>query len=362
MKKGIWSILLALVLAISLVVIGCPPAPVEPVKPPAPPPPPEPVRFEWRAQSIYPSGFPGFDINLRFAERVKKLSGGRLDIKIFPIGAIVPAFESFDAVSRGVMEMHFKTPLWWGGKDPVMPLLTGLPGGLKYGHQIDSWYWNQGGIEIAREVYAKHNIYFVGPWSFGRLPLGAEILHSRVPLHKVEDIKGLKVRSAGVSARYFAALGASVVTVPGPEIYTALKLGTVDAAEYLGAATNFEYGLHEVASYVILPGLHARTMVDDVAVNMDAWKKLPPDLQGILEAVTREYSQVMANEYELLDHAALEKMKKLGVKVIEWSPAEIAKAIAKARELWKELAAASPLSAKVVESQIKYMKLVGIID
>jgi TRAP-type mannitol/chloroaromatic compound transport system substrate-binding protein len=356
-KKRILLIPLTLVLAMSLIVIGCPP--VEPVEVPEP----EPVPiFNWRAQSIYPSGFTGFEINQRFVDRIRELSGGRLNIILHPIGAIVPAFESFDAVSDRVIEMHLKTPLWWGGIEPVMPIFTGLPAGLKYGHQIDSWFWNQGGIEIAREAYARHNIYFVGPLAFGRPPLGAEILHSRIPIRTVEDISGLKVRSAGVGARYFATLGASIVTVPGPEIYTALMLGTVEAAEYLGAATNWEYGLHEVAPYVILPGLHARTMVDDVAVNMDAWKELPADLQAILEAVTREFSQVMANEFELRDHEAIRKMEEFGIEIIEWSPAEVTKATSMAMRLWEELAARDPLSAKAVESQMAYMRLVGIIE
>ena len=359
MKKRVSLIALGLLLTISLVVVGCPPPP-----PPADmvDPPPVPQVFQWRAQSIYPPGFPGFYLNQRFVDRIRELSDGRLDITLYPIDAIVPAFESFDKVSKRVIEMHLKTPLWWGGIEPVMPVLTGLPAGLKYGHQIDSWFWNQGGIEIAREAYARHNIYFVGPMAFGRPPLGAEILHSLVPIHTVADIRGLKVRSAGVGARYFEALGASIVTVPGPEVYTALMLGTVDAAEYLGAATNWEYGLHEAAPYVILPGLHARTMVDDVAVNMDAWKELPADLQAILEAVTREFSQIMANEYELLDHEAIRKMEEFGVEIIEWAPAEVAKATRLAMKLWEELAAEDPLSAKAVESQMEYMRLVGIID
>lgn len=316
--------------------------------------------FEWTAQAIYTPEDPGYEIQEEFTQRVYEMSGGRIDIELHPIGSIVDAMETFDAVSDGVLEVGMKTPMWWPGKEPVCNLLTSLPGTFTHAYQLDSWYWEWGGIDIAREAYARHNIKFVGPAVFGVPPIGAEIVHSHEPIESIDDYEGMSVRSGGAAAVWFEGLGASIVTLPGPEIYSALEKGVVDAAEWVSPSSNWALGLHEAADYVIIPGLHTLLMASEVTVNMDEWEKLPPDLQAIMEAAVREYSTSKAQTLEVIDHEYLERMEEY-VEIIELDDEEIERATEYAQTLFDEFVE-DELSERALESQKEYMEMIGILD
>lgn len=348
----------AMVSMVLLLVAGCgkkdTPAVVEAVATP------EKV-FKWRAQGIYTPGDPGLEIQQSFVDRVRELSDGRIDITLHPIGAIVGPFETFDNVATGVLEVGMKTPMWWPGKEPAMNLFTSLPGSFSHAYQLDAWYWEHGGIELAREAYAKHNLFFVGPAIFGVPPIGAEIVHSRRPIHSIDDYKGLKIRSGGAAAKWFEGLGASIVSLPGPEIYAALEKGVVDAAEWVSPNSNYALGLHEAAPYVITPGLHTSLMASEVIVSLDEWNELPDDLKAIMEVAVKELSIRKAQRFEKLDHYYLERMKEHGVEVIEWAPEEIARAVQYSMTLWESFAT-DDLSKRVLDSQVAYLKMAGMID
>jgi len=294
---------------------------------------------------------------------VETATGGRIKIDMQPIGAIVGPFEVFDALSEGVIDLSLKTSMWWGGYEPVMNILTSLPASFEHWYQLDFWYWQFGGIDIAREAYGRHNIYFVGPAVFGTPPLGAEIVHSNVPIRSIDDYAGVKIRSGGAAAKWFEGLGASVVTVSGPEIYSALETGVVDAAEWVGPTLNWGLSLHEAADYIIVPGLHTPLMQNEIAVNMDRWNELPEDLQLILELCAKEYSRMRAMNHEPLDHYYLEQMIDYGVEVINWydTPEEIERAKQYSLELWEEFAV-DDLSRKALDSQLEYMRMIGLVD
>jgi len=354
---------LAIMLILLFVVSGCAPAPApEPVPPDGAPAPAAPQQiFKWRAQGIHTPGDPGLEIQQAFVDRVRELSAGRIDITLHPIGAIVPPFETFDAVATRAIEIGMKTPMWWCGKEPATILLTSLPGSFTHAYQLDAWYWEHGGIDIAREAYGKHNIYFVGPAVFGVPPTGAEIVHSRVPIRSIDDYKGLKVRSGGAAAKWFEGLGASIVSLPGPEIYPALEKGVVDAAEWVSPNSNFALGLHEAAPYVIMPGFHTPLMASEVIVNMDAWNELPDDLKAIMETATKELSARKAQRFENLDHDALGKMREQGVEIIVWTPAELARAKEYSMGIWEGFAV-DDLSRRALDSQLEYMRMIGLIE
>jgi len=318
--------------------------------------------FRWTAVGIHTPGEAAHAWEQEFAQMVEKASGGRIKITLHPIGAVVHPFETFDAVATGAVDLSLKTSMWWPGKEPAMNLLTSLPGSFTHWYQLDFWYWQHGGIEIAREAYRKHNIYFVGPAVFGVPPIGAEIVHSHVPIRSIDDYRGLKVRSGGAAAKWFEGLGASIVPLPGPELYPALEKKVVDAAEWVGPTLNWGLALHEVAPYVIIPGLHTPLMQNEVAVNMDSWNELPDDLKAIVELCAKDYSRTRAMKHEALDVYYLERMKEYGVQVINWydTPKEIERAMAYSRTLWEGFAV-DDLSRKALNSQMEYMKLIGLV-
>lgn len=365
-KKKYFLILLVLACAMLFAVTGCDqeaappddtendtgviPAPAEPEK-----------VFKWIAVGIHTPGEDAHAWEQELMNVIEEASGGRIQIELHPIGAIVPPFETFDAVSTGAIDLSLKTSMWWGGKEPVMNILTSLPGSFTHWYQLDFWYWAYGGIDIAREAYGKHNIYFVGPAVFGVPPIGAEIVMSHVPIRNIDDYRGLKVRSGGAAAKWFEGLGASVVPMPGPELYPALEKKVVDAAEWVGPTLNWGLGLHEVVDYVIMPGLHTPLMQNEVAVNMDSWNELPDDLKIIVELAAKEYSRMRAMHHEKLDHYYLQQMKDYGLEVIVWTPEEIARGMEYSRSIWEDFAV-DELSRKALDSQMEYMKMIGLIE
>lgn len=361
MKIKLFVMLLIMAVAALPVLSGCAEEPAAPTNDNgAPTAQPDEV-FEWQAQGIYTPGDPGLEVQQAFVDRVYELSAGRLDITLQPIGAVVDPMETFDAVADGVLEVGMKTPMWWPGKEPVCNLLTSLPGSFTHAYQLDAWYWEHGGIDIAREAYGNHGIYFVGPAIFGVPPIGAEIVHSHEPIYSIDDYDGLKVRSGGAAAHWFEGLGASIVNLPGPEIYPALERGVVDAAEWVSPNSNWALGLHEAADYVITPGMHTLLMASEVTVNMDDWESLPPDLQAIMEVATKELSVMKAQRFEDLDHEFLQRMADDYVEVIEWEDEEIQRATEYAQTLWDDFAT-DDLSEQALESQREYMRKIGIID
>ena len=364
MRKKALTVSLAIMLVLLIVAAGCAPAPApEPVPPgevPAPVAVPEEVH-EWVAVGMHTPGEAAHAFEQELMQIIEEATGGRIQIELHPIGALVPPFETFDAVSTGAVDLSLKTPMWWGGKEPATVLLTGLPGSFTHWYQIDFWYWRHGGIDLAREAYAKHNIYFVGPAAFGVPPLGAEMVMSRVPIRNIDDYRGLKVRSGGAAAKWFEGLGASIVSLPGPELSAALEKGVVDAAEWVGPTLNWGLGLHEVADYGIIPGLHSPLMVNEFAVNMDSWNALSPELQRIVELAAKEYSRMRAMHHEALDHEHLQKMIDFGVEIIQWTPEEIARGMEYSRGIWEGFAV-DELSRRVLDSQMEYMRMIGLIE
>lgn len=355
MKKKIMLIPLALCLALSLVTIGCPP--VEPeVQPPVAP---EPVEvFRWRVQTAWPSGFLPYVEFVRFTERLEELTGGRLIIEPFPAGAIVSLPEKFDAVIAGVFEGYQCWASLRAGKDAAFASIPGVTMGFPEIWQLDAWFWEWGGIELTRQLYAQFGLFYVGPQMYGTEPL-----HFIKPVHSIADLPGLKIRTpAGMTADLIDRLGASVVILPGGEIYSALDKGLIDGTEWTTLHMNYELGLHEVAPYFITTGFHQPTGANEFAVRMDVWEALPADLQALLEAAVREWSLQQWYATNIADIRAREAMLEFGNVELELPEADIAEIRKVALTVWEDWAAKSPMSAEIIESKIEFMRFLGVLE
>ncbi|GAJ21426.1 unnamed protein product, partial [marine sediment metagenome] len=161
----------------------------------------------------------------------------------------------------------------------------------------------------------------------------------------------------------YSKFGASVIILPGGEIYTALATGVIDLGEFIGHAMNKELGLHEVGKYIIGPGkMHQPCDLRNVVINMDTWNKLPEDLQTLFETSVTDYSWRVYTATHLADKIALEWMvKEAGCEYIEIADSERAKFRLAAIELWKEYAR-DELSTRAVESQIILMREEGLLN
>ncbi len=210
------------------------------------------------------------------------------------------------------------------------------------------WLYHGGGMEIQRKILKKHGITYLGA-----TPMEGEQIWSKKPLYGINDLKGLKMRAAGLAADSFTALGASIVTVPGGEVYQALERGVIDAAEFTFPTVNYAYGFHEVTKYLcVLPTYSGGGFYDWIA-NSKAWQKLPDDLKKIVEAAINETTLLYWLKVRLETQRVMKKLKAHGMVFIEWSAEDLSKLEEKRLEVMGKYAAASPGFAEKFESMMK---------
>lgn len=313
--------------------------------------------IKWRMQVLWDPGTQPYKIEEQFAARVKELTGGRLEIKVFPPGSLVPTNEMFDAVQGGMFEMMKTYEGYYIGKMPEVAFTSSLPLGFTDTWQFETWFWQLGGVDALREDYAKHGCYYVAPTVYGQEPI-----HSKFPIHTLADIKGKKGRFVGIAGPVMSKLGAAVTPLPTAEVYSALEKGVIDFADRGGLAANYDAGLYEVAKYIILPGFHQPTTATCYVANLEAWNKLPGDVKAIVIAAAREASAEMFQQSLVQDMIALEKFKKKGCEVIYLPDSEVKKIRAVALEVWKEYAAKNETAKKIFDSQIEWMKKLGLLE
>ena len=261
-------------------------------------------KFRWRMSDPW-GGLLFHELAVHFADSVEAASGGRLKIKPFQTGAIVPAMETFDAVAKGTLDVGHAWPGYWKGKNEAFVLFASVPFGLDYeGYNI--WYYERGGKEMMTELYGRYNLvgFFCGN-------TGQELgIHSNKRAAKMEDFKGMKIRTVGWYMDILTRLGASVTPLPGSEIYLALERGIIDACEYSSPAINMPMGFHEITKYVIEPGVHQPSCQCDLFINKDRWNELPDDLKAIVEICAKETQLWGYHWMENLNIKALETMGK----------------------------------------------------
>ncbi len=199
----------------------------------------------WKIQTSWPGGI-GLEIFKDWCNGIVEKTGGELAFLPFGAKDLVGEFQLFDAVRNGELEAMNPFTLYWAGRMPAAVFLASYPLGPRHPHEWDVFYYSLGGLEVARELFARFDMHFVGP-----IQHGANIIHSKVPIRSIEDFRGRKMRlPGGMVAALFQAAGAKTTMLPGSEIFSALEAGTVDVADYVGPAINYALGFHKVTKYI----------------------------------------------------------------------------------------------------------------
>jgi TRAP-type mannitol/chloroaromatic compound transport system substrate-binding protein len=220
------------------------------------------------------------------------MSNGRLSIRVYGAGEVVPPFEVFDAVSQGVAEMGHGASYYWKGKIPSSVFYTAVPFGMT-AQEMNGWLHYGGGLELWRELYAP---FGVRPFAGGSTGVQMAGWFNR-ELKSANDLKGLKMRIPGLAGEVFTASGGTSVRLAGGEIYTSMQTGVIDAVEWVGPYNDRTLGLMEVAEYYYYPGWHEPGAMLEFTVNQDAFDRLSPDLQAIVEGAARATNQDMLDEF-----------------------------------------------------------------
>jgi len=341
MKQRILLISLVLLLAVSI-------TPVAATKPPE--------VHTWRVQSVHAAGVLGYKVFVEFTERVKERSGGRLIIKPMPDKAITGTFKKFDAVRGGVFEGFHSLATYWTGKEPAFAVLGGMPMGIPYTWQVDDWYRQGGGRELAQKLYGRFGLY-----SIGMVPFGPDSMHFRVPVATLADLKGVKFRSMpGMGADLLARLGAKVVIMPGGEVYSALEKGVIDGADFMTLGINYGLGFHEVARYFITVGIHQPVTTAELVVRKAVWNALPDDLKAIVKTEVEVWAAKERDALAAYDRLVEKKMLERGNVKLDFSKADRVKAREVAKKVWDDWAKRSPIAAEITKSKMEYMRVHGL--
>lgn len=205
----------------------------------------------WRMQALWDGGTTPQKFEERFVARVAELTGGRFKINLFAAGQIVPAAQAFDAVRGGAFELMKTFDGYEAGKIPAFAFTSTIPFGFAESDEYEAWFYERGGLDMARQAYASAGLFYIAPTVYGQEPL-----HSKVPIRKMADLAGKKGRFVGLASAVMGAMGVAVTPLPTSEVYTALDKGVIDMADRGDLTANFEAGLAEVAKYVIVPGFH----------------------------------------------------------------------------------------------------------
>jgi TRAP-type mannitol/chloroaromatic compound transport system substrate-binding protein len=301
-------------------------------------------RFSWRMVTTWPPNFPGLGTGANtLASYIEELSAGRLTVRVYGAGELIPAFEIFDAVSQGSAEMGHGAAYYWRGKTEAAQFFAGEPFGFT-AHEMNAWLYYGGGLELWRELYAPFNLV---PFPAGNTGVQMGGWFNR-EINSMDDLKGLKMRIPGLGGDVLKRAGGTPVNLPGSEIYTALQTGSIDATEWVGPYNDVAFGLHEAARYYSYPGWHEPGPTMECFVNADAWRSLPEDLQAIVTVACQAANLDMISEFAVRNANALAQLESNDNVDIRPFPESVLEGLkVLTRQTVDELAERDPMVAKV---------------
>lgn len=292
---------------------------------------PEPQKVRLRIASTAPTTLPVIGSHgKRLEGLVSTLSGGDLELRLFEPGALVPALEVFDAVASGSVDGGWSVSSYWAGKVPALQFFNSVPFGPETSEQF-AWMRYGGGRELYEEIYHRHNIHPLVCWFIPQDGSG----WFRQPIESVEDFRGLKIRFLGLGGRVMEKFGASTQLLAGGDIYPALELGTIDAAEFSMPVIDEQVGFQEVAQHYYLPGWHQSASMGEVIFNLDRWNALGDQHRAMLETACGDNALDSIAYGEAIQAPALRALQEDGVTLHRWSP-EVLNAF---REAWHAVVA-----------------------
>lgn len=308
--------------------------------------------YRWKIQSLYPRGDLSMELLKVFADSAEKRSNGRLKIKVFAEPEICPGDQLFGATKMGVLDMLHGMGGMWAGIVPVGNVEFNLPLAFRIdeattfeekAEAIRDFIMNKGFAEILREEYAKQGMYFLDIHTYGPVPF----VLSTKPIKSCDDFKGMKIKADGINRTFHTMVGMQGAEVSPTEAYMALKLGTVDAAEWdVSAVTGLKW--HEVAPYWVR-GMECDHATGHILVNMKKWNALPDDLKAALKGAAKDYWYATVSGYKK-EIAAVEKLVEQGeVKEIMLDETCRKKYAEGAYKLWDQMAQQDAASARAVE-------------
>ena len=302
---------------------------------------------EWKMVTTWPKNFPGLGTGAqRIADNITSMSDGRLTVKLFAAGELVPAFECFDAVRENKAQMFHASPYYWINKNKSMPFFGGVPGGVT-AQEHNAWINYAGGQKLWDEMYAQFGLKpFMGGNSGTQM--GGWFLKE---IKGIEDFKGLKMRIPGLAAEVLNRMGGTAVALPGGEIMPALQSGAIDATEWVGPWNDLAFGFHKITKFYYGPGFHEPSSALECSTNLEAFNELDNDLKSIIKNACEAENTRMISEFTAANIDAQEKLVKEHGVIIRNFPKDVFNLMMSlSKEVVSETAAEGKLNKKIYES------------
>jgi TRAP-type mannitol/chloroaromatic compound transport system substrate-binding protein len=308
--------------------------------------------IKWRLTSSFPKSldtiYGGAEV---LANRVKAMTGGKFDIQVFASGEIAPGPQALDVTQNGTVECCHTCSYYFVGKDKTFGFGTSVPFGMN-ARQMNAWIYYGGGQKLLDEFYSNYNIVSFAGGNTG-VQMGGWF---RKEINSLADVKGVKMRIAGLGGTVWSALGMVTQQIPGSDIYPALEKGTIDAAEWVGPYDDEKLGFYKVAKNYYFPGWWEPGPVIHFFVNKDQWAKLPKEYQEIFQAAAYEANVTMMAEYDHKNPSALVRLVGQGVKLKKYSAEILEEAYKAAVQLYNDESAKNPAFKKIYTEYLKYQK------
>jgi len=313
--------------------------------------------YNWRMVTTWPKNLPGLGVAPEtLAKNVRKMSAGRLNIKVYGAGEVVPALEVFEAVSQGTVQMGHGAAYYWKGKVPIAQFFTAIPFGLT-AQEMNGWLLHGGGLALWEELYGRFNLVPIPGGNTGVQMAG----WFNKEINSLSDLQGMKMRIPGLGGEVFERAGGTAVNLPGGEIFTSLQTGVIDATEWVGPYNDLAFGLHQVAKYYYYPGWQEPGPTLEVIINKEAYESLPEDLAEILKQATLAINSDLLAEYTARNNAALsELVNQHGVEVRRLPDDVLAELKKISEEVTAEIVDDDPLSQRIYKSFMEYKE--GVVN
>jgi TRAP-type mannitol/chloroaromatic compound transport system substrate-binding protein len=312
-----------------------------------------PISMRW--QSTWPSKDIFHEYANDFGKKVNDMTGGDLKIEVLPAGAVVPAFQLLDAVSKGVLDGGHGVLVYHYGKQNALALWGSGPGYAMDANMLLAWHKYGGGKALLNEIFASIGANVVS-FPYGPMPT-QPLGWFKKPVTKVDDLKGVKFRTVGISIDVFTGMGAAVNALPGGEIVAAMDRGLLDAAEFNNATSDRILGFPDVSKICMLQSYHQNAEQFEISFNKTKFDGLPAKMKAIIENAVEAASQDMA--WKAIDRYStdyVEMQTKQNVKFYKTPDAILKRQLEIYDEVAKKYAAANPLFKKIVESQLAFAK------
>ena len=306
--------------------------------------------IKWRMASSFPKSldmlFGGAELVTR---RVAELTDNKFQIRAFAAGEIVPGLQVLDAVQAGTVEIGQTASYYYVGKDPTFAFETTLPFGFN-ARQQQAWMTRGGGRELIAEFMKDYNVYPIPAGNTGAQMGG----WFRKEIKSLEDLKGLKMRIAGIAGQVMTRLGVVPQQIAGGDIYPALEKGTIDAVEWVGPYDDEKLGFQKVAKYYYYPGWFEGSAQLSMYVNQAQWQQLPKQYQAALEAACAEAYEWTLAGYDAQNPLALRRLVAEGAQLRPF-PRDMLEAAYKASfQIYDEIAAQNPKFKKIYDPWRKF--------